>query len=186
MLTFSDFATIKKELQLNRHFRHDTTLEKIDHNSYLEFIEKQFALVAKKAEKGVFAEILEWTNRHTYYVQLLCNKIYAQKQSKITPEVWKTEAHKLLKEEELFFINYRNMLTKPQWHLFKAFAKEGEVYAPTSKGFISKNHLGSPATVLRSLNTLMKSELLYKGYTLNGMTFYSVYDVLFQRWAESR
>lgn len=160
-------------------------LDKIDHQVYADFIEKQFSAHSKEIPREVVQSVLKWTNGHTYYVQLLCNRVFAQKQRKITDEVWKAEAYILLKEEELFFINYRNILTKQQWRLFRSIAREGETFKPTSKEFISRNKLGSPSTVLRSLNALMRNELLYKGFTDDGSSFYSVYDVLFQRWAEN-
>ncbi len=159
-------------------------LEKINPENYNAFILKHLTQNKISAESAVIDEILEWTQVHTYYVQLLCNRIFSTKTTTLTTEVWKEEAQKLLQEEEVFFMNYRNLLTKPQWNLLKAVAKEGTLSEPTSAKFVSRHQLGNPATVLRSLKTLLKSELLYKQFTPEGKPTYSVYDVLFQRWAQ--
>jgi hypothetical protein len=60
------------------------------------------------------------------------------------------------------------------------------VYQPTSKDFVAKYNLGSPATVLRSLEALSEKEMIYSDYTKDGQRYYSVYDVLFRRWMQGR
>lgn len=160
-------------------------LDKIPFNTYKQFIIDKFAEYSKILDKIVAAEILNWTNAHTYYVQLLCNRVFINSKKEITSETWQSEALKLLKEQEYVFFTYRDMLTKQQWLLLKAIANEGMQYSPTSKKFISKYDLGSSASVLRALDSLQKKELIYRQYDKNGKQYYSVYDVLFQRWLES-
>ena len=75
------------------------------------------------------------------------------------------------------------MLTKPQWELLKAIAAEQGVYHPTSSDFIARNGLGSPATVLRSLQSLQDKELVYREADKEGESYYSLYDILFARWS---
>jgi len=60
------------------------------------------------------------------------------------------------------------------------------VFMPTSKKFISTYQLGTSATVLRSFKALQDYELIYYEFDTNGEKYYSVYDVLFQRWSEGR
>jgi uncharacterized protein len=132
----------------------------------------------------VINAVLGWTDVHTYYVQLLCYRVYAIKSNRITHESWKEEAAKLLQEQEIIFFKYRDLLTKQQWLLLKSIAHEGEAYYPTSRDFISKYALGSSATVLRSLNSLLFKEMNYSDYNPDGRLFYSVYDVLFKRWMQ--
>ena len=168
-------------------FYRSTTLlniGKINPEIFSSFIIKHFKNNGKSIEKEVVKEILEWTDVHTYYVQLLCNKIFATGVNRITSNIWKTEAHKLLEEQELMFLKYRDLLTFHQWQLLKAIAREGEVYSPSSKDFISKYSLGSPATVLRSLEALIKKQMIYKDYDTDRKSFYKVYDLLLRRWIE--
>jgi hypothetical protein len=86
----------------------------------------------------------------------------------------------------MIFYKYRDLLTIPQWQFLKAIAKEGKTYAPTSKEFIAKYSLGSPATVLRSLHALQKREMIYSDYDKESKSFLKVYDILFHRWMESQ
>ena len=74
------------------------------------------------------------------------------------------------------------MLSPQQWKFLKACALDEKVYEPTAGKFINRHELGSPATVLRSLNSLLKKEMLYKHFDKDGRSYYSVYDVLFRRW----
>ena len=101
----------------------------------------------------------------------------------MTSESWKEEAAKILKEQEFVFFGYREMLTRPQWELLKAIALTGKVYHPTSSDFIARYHLGSSATVLRSLNSLLRKEMIYRENDSDGNSYYGIYDVLFSRWA---
>ena len=95
---------------------------------------------------------------------------------------WKSEANRILKEQEFVFFSYREMLTGPQWGLLKALAKDVVVPHPTSADFIYRHSLGNPATVLRSLKSLQKMELVYRETEADGQSYYGIYDVLFRRW----
>lgn len=161
-------------------------LQKINSDIYRNFIISLFRKNGKEISPSIVVEILKWTNTHTYYVQLICNRVFSATTKKVTNELWKQQAYQLLKEQELVFFAYRNMLTVPQWHLLKAIAAEVMVFMVTSKKFINTYHLGTSATILRSLKTLLDYELIYYEYDSDGKKYYSVYDILFQRWCEER
>jgi len=161
-------------------------LEKLNHEVYRDFIVFLFYKYKKEISPVIASDILEWSNTHTFYVQQLCNRVFATTPLKVTATIWKQEAYLLLKEQEAVFFAYRNMLTNPQWQLLKAIAHKGSVYQPTSKEFLKKFHLGTSATVLRSLKTLQGYEFVYNEFDKQGVQYYSVYDVFFQRWTESR
>ena len=159
-------------------------LDKIEFSVYQKFILQKFSENKKEISPEVAAEMLNWANVHTYYVQLICNRVFINSEKKITLDTWKQEALKILDEQKIIFFGYRDLLTKQQWKLLKAIACEQEVYSPTSKEFIMDHKLGSPATVMRSLEALQKKELIYSYYNSEGKLFYSIYDVLFQRWIQ--
>ena len=161
------------------------TLDKINFERYKNFIIEKFAEEKKEIQENVAEEILNWTNVHTYYVQLLCNRVFINSGKKINASDWQNEAFKLLKEQQLLFLGYRDILTKEQWKLLKGIAQEGEAYSITSKKFIHEYSLGSSATVLRSIQSLQKKSFIYKQYNNEGILYYSVYDVLFQRWIQN-
>jgi AAA+ ATPase superfamily predicted ATPase len=159
-------------------------LEKIDQAHYTDFIESKFVEAGRHISLPVIEQMLDWTMCHTYYVQLLCNRVFLTGEKEVTETLWHQEASRILQEQEPFFFHYRSLLTLQQWKLLKAIANKKEVMEPTSKAFVSGNQLGSPATVLRSLEALQAKELVYKEYRNDGKEFFAVYDVLFQRWME--
>jgi AAA+ ATPase superfamily predicted ATPase len=161
-------------------------IHKINSEDYHQFIRKLFTQGGKTISDQVIDQMLEWADLHTFYVQLICNRAYSSGVQKITEEIWRNEAFKLLKELEVVFYNYRNMLTAPQWNLLKAIALDKAVYSPTSKDFIAKYGLGSPSTVLRSLKSLLDRDMVYTSYSHEGHIFYSIHDILFQHWAASK
>jgi AAA+ ATPase superfamily predicted ATPase len=157
-------------------------LEKLDFTSYRDFIIAQFKNYNKDISHEIAEEILVWGDRYTYYIQLLCNRVFAATPKEVTSEIWKQQVYELLKEQEIVFFGYRNMLTRNQWQLLKAIAQEGKVFKPTGKEFLGQYELLNSASVLRSLQSLIKYELVYRDFDSNGMPFYSIYDVLFQKW----
>ena len=155
---------------------------KLREETYRDFILNKFRAYGKAVEDGTVSEMLEWTYIHTYYTQLLCNRVFLTTGKRVTSAGWKQEAGRLLKEQEFVFFGYREMLTRPQWELLKAIAVTGSVYQPTASDFISGHNLGSSATVLRSLDALMRKELIYRETDSAGKSYYGIYDVLFGRW----
>ena len=159
---------------------------KLQEKIYRDFILKKFRQHSRSISEEIVSEMLKWTDSHTYYVQLLCNRVFLSAGKQVTSDSWKEEAAGILKEQEFVFFGYREMLTKPQWKLLKAIAMSGRVYHPTSSEFTSSYFLGSSATVLRSLHSLLKKELIYKENDKDGNVFYAVYDILFSRWISKR
>lgn len=159
-------------------------LEKIDRTKYREFIVSTFATHGKNLTEELADEMLEWTKCYTYYVQLLCNRLFQIPKTSYIQEDWYSCANNILNENESFFIYYRTLLSTQQWKLLVAIAKTGTVYAPTSKDFISKNQLGSAATVFKSIDSLLEKELIYKEFDNTGAIYYEVYDVFFERWIQ--
>jgi hypothetical protein len=66
--------------------------------------------------------------------------------------------------------------------LLKAIAQEGKVFKPTGKKFLGKHGFLNSASVLRSLQSLIKFELIFRDFDSEGTPFYCIYDVLFQKW----
>ena len=82
----------------------------------------------------------------------------------------------IFKENEPYFISYRNLLSEQQWNLLKAIAKEGEVNKITQKSFLNKHHL-SASSVQRSVKALEEREMI-----VHENSCYRVYDVFLGRW----
>jgi len=157
-------------------------LEKLDFNLYRDFIISQFKSYDKEISHSIAEEILIWGECHTYYIQLICNRVFTATSKKVTPDIWKQQVFELLKEQEIVFFGYRNMLTTNQWLLLKAIAQEGKVFKPTGKEFIGQYGFTSSASLLRCLQSLIKYELVFRDFDTEGAPFYSIYDVLFKKW----
>ena len=161
-------------------------LDKIERQLYQDFIIHHFKSHHKKLSKEVANDILDWTDVYTFYVQLLCNRVFAYTDKTVTAETWKNQANILLKEHEQIFFSYRNLLTGGQWQLLCAIAMEERTFHPTSKKFLKKYDLGTSASVLRALDSLLKYEMIYYDYDDNGEKYYAIYDLLFKRWITNK
>lgn len=157
-------------------------LEKLDFNTYRDYIITQFKSYDKDISPEIAEEILLWGDTYTYYIQLLCNRVFAATSREVTTDIWKQQVYELLMDQEIVFFGYRNILTRNQWQLLKAIAQEGKVFKPTGKEFLGKYGLLNSASVLRSLQSLQKFELIFRDFDSGGTPFYSIYDVLFQKW----
>lgn len=154
-------------------------LERIDSDLYLQFILEKFRNDRFEITESTAEKILRWTYGHTFFVQYVCNRIYAQNIRKITDEAVNMVLFEILKEREPVYYNFRNLLTEQQFMLLKAIAKEGRVRQPTSREFIVKHSLNNSSTVQTSLLALINKELVYaeqEKYALN--------DVFLSRWLE--
>lgn len=158
-------------------------LKAIAKESYLGFIEKKFMEHKLTINGEALDYIAEWSRLHTYYTQLLCNRLFASNIRNIkVPDVQKI-FYNVLEEQEPVFFQYRNLLTYAQWNLLKAIAIEDKVYQPSSKKFIRQYNLGTPSHVQRALAALLDKEMIFNETDVSG-TYYCVYDCLLARWLQ--
>lgn len=155
-------------------------LDRIPAESYSLFIERLFNERNKTITPDAMTQILDWTKRHTYYTQALCNKVYQHHSGRIETEQVSDACSTLLTEQEAFFFQYRNLLTQGQWKLLIAIAKEDRVFEPTGADFTTKYRLGNPASVRRSLHALIDKEMVYKSF--GEKVYYEVYHCFLSRW----
>jgi uncharacterized protein len=154
-------------------------LERIAYDKYIPFIRDHF--LRNKfdiSEEGVL-QILDWTYRHTFFIQYVCNRLYAENTRKINEGVIHKVMIEILQEREPVYYNYRNLLTDQQFAVLKAIAKEGAVAQPTSKEFISKHSLSTASSVQTALQALSDKELVYEE-----LGKHAVNDVFLSRWLE--
>jgi len=159
------------------------SIGKIDREVYMDFIVKHFEEQNKSITPESVDFIMDWTRGHTYYTQMLCNRVFQSVKKEAALVDVLLAADTILKENTETFLERRNYLTAKQWDYLIAIAKEGEVSEPTRSAFLQKYHLGAPSTVSRLLNSLLKKELLLETKTLAGSS-YCVYNVFLSRWLE--
>ncbi len=156
-------------------------LGEINSDIYSEFILNHFSKAGKKIEVEDIEYILEWTNGITYYVQVICNRVFAQKTKKINRLLINTVLNNILSEFEDSYYTYREMLTAIQWKVLKAIALEGKVSKIYSKYFMSRHDFYNASSLRKALESLIKDQLIYKS-TNQGIAQYEIQDVFFSKW----
>ncbi|MBP7027844.1 MAG: ATP-binding protein [Bacteroidales bacterium] len=159
------------------------SLSAISDDSYSRFIGDKFAENKRKVSQEAISFVLDWTRRHTYYTQSVCNTLFSTGAKEIDIRLAKTVCGEILDEQEKTFLQYRHLLTSNQWQLLMAVAKEGKVYKPQSGEFLGKHSLGTPAGSKRAVDALLDKEMIYVESDSNGK-YYSVYDLFLSRWLE--
>lgn len=174
------FSNAKKPFYSSTQF---ITLDKIPWDKYHAFISHLFELNGRKIESDAVDYILEWTKRHTYYTQSLCNLIFSSGVKTISIAEVKEACVQILQMNETIFLQYRSLLTAGQWNFMIAVAKEQSVSQITAKAFLAKYNIGTPANSKRIVTALADKELIMENITKEG-TSYAVYDLFLSRWLE--
>lgn len=159
------------------------SLDKIDEIKYAEFIKNIFKLHKKIIDDESVTFILQWSKRHTFYTQSLCNMVFALSDKKININSVKNACLQLLLEQEPVFLQYRQLLTIAQWNFLIAIAKEEEVKHITSQHFIYSYNIGTPANARRIKKSMLEKELIFAVETKHDTT-YCVYDIFLSRWLQ--
>jgi AAA+ ATPase superfamily predicted ATPase len=173
-LLTSMFTDAKRPFYQSTELMH---LEEIPDNEYSKFIKIKFNTGSISIDDEAIKDILQMTRRHTYYVQFLCNKLYSSGKKSINAETVKQIYSDILKENEVYYSEYRDLLTKPQWNLLIALAKEEGISKVTTSVFLKRHDLSNTATIKRGIQSLMDKKMIYKRDAK-----YFVYDVFFAKW----
>ena len=157
----------------------------IAEKEFQKFIGKQFKKHKKTIDKDAMEFICSWTTRHTFYTQNFSHVVFANSGETTTLEDVKRIAAQTLLLQEGKFYQYRSLLTASQWKLLSAIAKENQVSKPQSKDFISKYKLSTPSIVKRSLESLLKKEMILHNTAVEE-PYYEVYDKFLMRWLQTK
>lgn len=164
----------------NRPFYKSTqlfNLNKIDNETYQKFIKKHFKKNNVIISNNNIDYLLNLVQTETYYVQVLCNRLYSTGKDIITEDLIKEEFINLINENKYYYEYIKNMLTDLQWRLLESIGKEGAVLEITSKDYIAKNNLGAASSVSLAAKSLVDKELVLKesgAYVLD--------DILLSAW----
>ncbi len=159
------------------------SLDKIDEIKYTDFIKNIITLYKKTIDDESINFILQWSKRHTFYTQSVCNMTFALSEKKIKIDTVKNACLQLLIQNEPVFLQYRQLLTYAQWNFLIAVAKEEEVNQITSQKFINSYNIGTPANSRRIAKSLIEKELILAIESKKNIT-YMVYDVFLSRWLQ--
>lgn len=97
---------------------------------------------------------------HTYYVQVMYNRLFSAP-GELNRDAVVHILQSIIRGQDAIMATLRGALTRHQWDLFAAIAREGEVEEPTAGAFLKKHELSSSATVVHALRALQDRELVY-------------------------
>ncbi len=158
-------------------------LHEIPYPEYSKFIAKMFKKGDKLIDERVIHNILKWTKSHTFYTHYICNRLFGLNKSKLTEEDLLRVQSQILKEHQMMFLSYRNILSTNQYEVLKAIAKETSVRSVRAKAFTTTYGIAS-STAQQSLDYLVNKEMVYEKLTEEG-SIYFVYDLFLSRWLEN-
>ena len=156
-------------------------LEEISEESYTRHIHRLFSISGMTISDEAVHRILEWTRRHTYYTQRLCHDVFDCKQKTVGIGEVDSCCDRLLRLNEPYFLQYKQLLTAGQWNFLIALAKEQVVTKPYANEFLKKYSIGATAVARRQLQTLIDKDLVFEE-TSNVATTYRIADVFLMQW----
>ena len=155
------------------------TLQAIEKNVYIKFVNKHFTNANKKITKEVAEKVYNIFEGHTWYMQVIFNEIFSflEKGELLSlKELQEIVDYKISSYESLFQSTLV-LISERQKELLYAIAKEGKVKGVTSSAFIKKHGLQSQSSVQTSTKQLLDKEII----TCENNT-YQVYDRFFGLW----
>lgn len=137
------------------------TLDRISEEDYAKHIQRA-ATKAWKTELSnrVLECLFNYSERHPYYINLLCSRLLLEKNSP-TPESIEKTWHQYVMEERSSVASEIELLSKNQRKLLTVLARSNETNAPLGRGFIQQANM-SKATIDQSLTFLEKRDYLFK------------------------
>lgn len=162
------------------------SLSRIEESTYRDFIARHFRNNNKTIKSDQINDGLNWTMGHTYYVQYYFHRLFGLSSSRVDRKLIESVKKMIFQENEITFMNYRNLMTTMQWKLLTAIAKEAAVSEFSGKAFIQERRLGAHSSVRRALDFLLDAQMIYKEYeSRDSKPIYKVYDVFLSRWLET-
>ena len=144
---------------------------------YFDFSRRFFEANNGSLSEEVFHDVYQSFSGHTWYVQLVMNRLY---ESTKHVESLEQAAQVILAIIDTLSPQYETMmslLTANQVKLLKAIAKENKIEKPQSVDFIKRHNLPSSSSVKTALEVLTDKELVY-----HGEGGYIVYDRFLNLW----
>ena len=168
----------------NRPFYQSTqilNLYEIEEQSYYEFATEKMAVHGQQLPADVFGYLYQKLAGHTWYVQLMLNRLYESGEPLISKDIVDNVLMGIVDENEATFQTFMRLVTPAQAKLLRAIAKEENVRQAFSQSFINRYHLGATSTVKSALKVLVEKELV-----LDAQGAYQVYDRFFALWLKNK
>lgn len=168
----------------NRPFYQSTqilNLYEIEEQSYFEFAKKKLDGHHQQLSAEAFGYLYQTLAGHTWYVQMLLNRLYESGEPTISMAVIDKSLTGIVDENEATFQTFMRLVTPAQTKILKAIAKEGSVQQTLSQSFISQYGLHATSTIRSAVKALVEKELI-----LDVQGAYQIYDRFFGLWLKSK
>lgn len=156
-------------------------LREINSEAYYLFAKEKFASHGQSIAKATFDYLYNKLAGHTWYVQMLLNRLYESGNAEIGREGVDTMLATITQENEATYQTFLKLITPGQGKLLKAIATEGSVAEILNQAFIARYRLGATSSVKSAAKVLVEKELL-----LDDDNKYQVYDRFFGLWMKDR
>lgn len=154
-------------------------LQPLPEAAYYDFARHFFEARKGSLSEEVFHDVYQRFSGHTWYVQLLMNRLYEETKRVETVQQANNAILSVLNTLSPQYENLMAFLTNNQINLLKAIAKESKVEQIQSNDFIKRNDLPSPSSIKTALDVLLDKELVYA--EPDG---YIVYDRFLNLWLQ--
>ena len=137
------------------------TIERIEASHYIPHIQKAAVNTWEQpVAEEVFESLFSCSERHPYYVNLLCSRMLLEKKlpsAEAIDQLW----HQYVMEERSSVASELDMLSHNQKKLLTILAREHGTRSPLGQDFIQKSRM-SKATVAQSLGVLEQYDYVEK------------------------
>lgn len=159
------------------------SLKPIPFESYSLFISNHFEKGGYKIETDAIRYIYEKFEGSTWYIQKICNELYAAAEQNKACGIREVDAaiNYAVEEKNDTYQDLLTRLSAKQKFLLIALAHSGKDVQPTSGAFIKKYHLTSASAVQRSLTALQDKDIITNN---NGQ--YYIYDYFLYYWLNKK
>ncbi|MBF0433162.1 MAG: AAA family ATPase [Fibrobacteria bacterium] len=138
-------------------------LNPIENQEWNLFFKKMFKKGGYKITDELSESIVSYTRGHPHYTQMLASELWAlyEEDNQLSTDCITQILASVLQKEQYAYEQIWDMLNARQRVVLEAVARENvaEVY---SKDFIQKYHLGTPATIQRAVQKMIKMDILTK------------------------
>ena len=156
------------------------TIDAIEKEEYADFAIKHFSENNITLPKKIFDSIYDKYNGHTWYIQVMLNRLYGFHRD-VNEELVNYAISEIISDYSYSFADLMKAYPSSNIQLLKAIAKEGCVKEILSGNFITKYRLRAASSVSTSLKKLTENELVYK--TDKG---YIIYDRIMDEWLRNQ
>jgi len=158
-------------------------LPPIPREEFIPFLEEKFRRTGFKLEEGVVERVLDLAQDVPYNAQYLCHELWDEFW---TEGVLRTEdvgavLSQIVERQTPQYLQVWDGLTPSQRLVLQAIATSGGE-SVLSNAYRRANRLGSPSSVQRALDALVKKDLLDRTVTVGNQVVYRFIDVFFGAW----